>query len=200
MPSLPGVSGRDASILGELARSDESALAFSGLRRRLGLHQQALARSLRRLEREGYVQRTGDGYRLSERGFGAVGDRTVSVRPDAAPAPLAQARLPDHVGAPEVVRSLAHRWFRDLHWYGLSEAPGETVLTWLTQPGGRRVRVRVAAGHFLIEAEADPEAPERPFRAARGLLSALAELYGLLPESNGDDAIAAEVYRPGMAA
>jgi Mn-dependent DtxR family transcriptional regulator len=174
---------REQAVLAELAREGEARVAFQGLRRRLELHQEALSRTLRRLEREGLVAHDDKGYRLTEQGFAALrglplhhGRREVL--------PVVQAVLPPHVSAEGVAEHLAQRWFRGLRWYGQSEAPGETTLTWLAEPGNAMVRVRVAGGTLSLEVEVSPTAPGQGFAAARSVLAALAEVYGLGSEGN----------------
>ncbi|MFN2579474.1 MAG: hypothetical protein ABR607_17545, partial [Pyrinomonadaceae bacterium] len=52
---------------------------------------------------------------------------------------------------------LARRWFRDLRWYGRSDAtPGEVALSWLTIDTGALVRVRFARGMAVLEVELGP--------------------------------------------
>lgn len=185
---------RERAVLAELAREGEARVAFQGLRRRLELHQEALARTLRRLERDGLVAHDDKGYKLTEQGFAALrglalhhGRREVL--------PVLQAVLPPQVTAESVAEHLAHRWFRGLRWYGQSEAPGETTLTWLAEPGNGLVRVRVTGGTLSLEVEMAPASPGRSFAAARSVLSALAELYGLAPDA--PDVASAGAYGDG---
>lgn len=180
---------REVLVLSELARGGEGHVAFQGLRRRLELHQQALTRTLRRLEDNGLVARDGQGYKLTEQGFAALRGRPIEGKARDV-LPVVQALLPPHLGAEGVAAHLARRWFRGLRWYGASEAPGETTLTWLTEPGNAMVRVRVAGGAVTLEVESPPGS--RGFAAARGVLGALAELYGL-----SDDGAPAGAFADG---
>lgn len=178
---------REKAVLSELAREGEARVAFQGLRRRLELHQEALSRTLRRLERNGLVMHDDRGYKLTEQGFAALrglplhgGRREVL--------PVVQAVLPPTLSPEGVAEHLSQRWFRGLRWYGQSEAPGETTLTWLAEPGNAMVRVRVAGGTLSLEIEVNPQSPGQGFAAARGVLSALAELYGIPSEGAGSAA------------
>jgi len=186
MEAPSSLEDREARVLTELSREGEATVAFQGLRRKLELHQEALARTLRRLERDGLVARDEGGYKLTEQGHAAL----RGVVPEGARETLTvvQAVLPPHVDPQGVVEHLGRRWFRGLRWYGRSEAPDETTLTWLAEPGNAKVRVRVAGGTLTLEAEVLPGHHARSFGATRGVLTALAELYGL--HSEDEDAAA----------
>jgi hypothetical protein len=59
--SLPRLDERVRGLLAEFPGS----VAFQGLRRTLGVHPESLTRALRRLERDGEIERTDEGYRLT---------------------------------------------------------------------------------------------------------------------------------------
>lgn len=182
-PPASALEARERAVLSELARDSDALVAFQGLRRRLELHPQSLTRVLRRLRRRGYVLRDARGYRLTELGFSAL-QGAPAASTSAHVLPVLQVLLPARVGPAAVARRLAHRWFRGLRWYGESHGPGETTLTWLTEADRARVRVRVAEGRILLEIEASSQAHDRAFTEARGVLAAIAELYGLGPDSS----------------
>ena len=175
--AAPAIEDRERSVLAELAREVDAWVTFQGLRRQLGVHQQALARTLRRLEADGLVAHDGKGYQLTDRGATALQGHAFP-RPAAAPLPVLEALLPPHVGAGDVAAQLSRRWFGGLRWYAQSEGPGETVLHWMTESGKGRVTVRVHGGALTLEVQADPSDATGGFSAARPVLAALAELYG----------------------
>lgn len=174
----PALEDRELTVLAELASDCDSTVAFQGLRRKLGIHQQALARTLRRLERYGLVQRSDGGYRATCEGCLAAKDRVP--RANHRTVPVVQALLPPHVTPEAVVAHLSRRWFRGLRWYGLASLPGEVTLTWLTDPANAAVRLRIEGASVALEAE-DRGGARDGFLAARAVLSALTELYGLQP-------------------
>lgn len=181
-PVASELEDREKLVLSELAREGEARVAFQGLRRRLELHQEALSRTLRRLQRDGLVAHDDKGYKLTEQGFAALrGLPVTQARREVLP--VVQAMLPPNLSAEGVAEHLSQRWFRGLRWYGQSEAPGETTLTWLAEPGNAMVRVRVSGGTLALEIELAPGAPAQSFGAARSVLAALAELYGLGAQS-----------------
>lgn len=195
--NAPVVPEREASVLAELAREPDGQVAFQGLKRSLDLHQQVLARTLKRLAKDGLVAKDRSGYRLTEQGFAAL------CASDAVPAratprevlSVVQAVLPPHVASKDVADRLERRWFKGLRWYGRTDGPGETTLTWVAPPSaasaGRgdalaaaagddaRVVVRLSGGAVNVEIEMGEDGAG--FAAVRGILSALAEAYGPVP-------------------
>lgn len=170
----PALEDRERSVLAELGRESEAWVSFQGLRRTLGVHQQALARVLRRLEAQGLVAHGGQGYQLTAAGHAALsGAPGVVAR---AQLPVLQALLPSHVDARAVAEQLSRRWFGGLRWYGMSEGPGEWTLHWMA--GRARVTMRVATGSVHVEVEDGVEEAARTFAALRPILAALAEVYG----------------------
>jgi DNA-binding Lrp family transcriptional regulator len=172
----PELEDRERDVVQELARSVDGRTAFQGLRRRLGLHQQALTRTLRRLERQGVVSRSEQGYSLTVQGRAALRGQVPAVKRGEI-LPVLQALLPPSVTADEVADRLARRWFRDLRWYGREDKPGEVALHWLTVDTGSLVRVRFAGGMAVLEVELGRGETLDRFPAAQAVLKALAELY-----------------------
>jgi len=170
-PPAPSLEERERSVLTELAREVDAWVTFQGLRRQLRVHQQALARTLRRLEQAGLVSHAEKGYQLTDAGFAAL--RGEGARADRHVIPVVQALLPPHVAADAVAAQLSRRWFSGLRWYGVSEGPGETCLHWIAGRG--KVTVRIGAGSVTLEVE--DAGDETSFAATRPLLQALAEMY-----------------------
>lgn len=166
---------RERDILAELAREIDAWVSFQGLRRQLGIHQQALARTLKRLESSGWVAHAGKGYQLTDAGFALLREQKVAAasRPVV---PVLQALLPPHVSVGDVAAQLSRRWFGGLRWYGQSEGPGETTLHWMAER--TRVTVRISPGSVTLEVEDAPGSQAQTFGAARPVLAALAEIYG----------------------
>lgn len=174
-PVQAGLEERERDILSELAREVDAWVTFQGLRRQLGVHQQALARTLRRLESSGLISHAGKGYQLTDAGFAVLRGSKASLAPRPV-VPILQALLPPHVSVGDVAAQLSRRWFGGLRWYGQSEGPGETTLHWMAERA--RVTVRISPGSVTLEVEDEPGSPAKPFAAARPVLAALAELYG----------------------
>ncbi|MBI2077259.1 MAG: MarR family transcriptional regulator [Euryarchaeota archaeon] len=164
---------RERLVLSELARDAQAQVAFQGLRRRLGLHPQALVRTLRSLESLGYIRRESDGYRLAAPGAEALGARPAPLPPTLRP--VFAAVLPNHVTSDRIVEKLARRWFNGLRWYGVVATPREQVLTWLTEADGSVVQLRLADGMLGLEAEKPRE--DAGFGLVGPLMEAIAAFY-----------------------
>lgn len=131
---------RDPNVPAEIGHLDERVLsalqglsgrvAFSGLRRVLGAHPESLSRALRRLEREGLVERVDGGYRaLAARPM-------VDARSDRDLRSIAAIELPPGTSPPVFLGRLAGRWFGTLRWVGLLERPQGELLAWARREGG----------------------------------------------------------------
>ncbi|MGC2288244.1 MAG: hypothetical protein WA688_00095 [Thermoplasmata archaeon] len=119
-------------------------MAFNGLRRKLRAHPESLARALRRLEREGLVERADGGYRpLSDGTF----------EPGVAPHDLhsiARIELPRNLDEAAVFGRLAGRWFGSLRWVGIVEQPGRRLLAWARRDGYGEVLLGVHRGVLRV--------------------------------------------------
>lgn len=177
--SAPDLDDRERAILASLPAEGAGRVAFQGLRRRLDLHQQALTRTLRRLQRYDLVEGDDDGYyrlggeRNPPRHRGCCGARPGQ-------APVALGVLPSHLDAERVRDHLGGRWFQGLRWYGWRRGPGGLELQWLTEPRNDLVTLHLDAHRYAVHAEVE-EPPGAGAGAAAAstapLLAALAELF-----------------------
>lgn len=138
-------------------------VAFSGLKRVLRAHPESLARALRRLEREGLIERVDGGYRaLTESPSSAPGlERELR--------PIASIDLPYSATRDAILARLSGRWFGSLRWVGVVERSEERLLAWARRDGsdyvllgidGNHLRVYVPAGPAGVSADADDAAYE----------------------------------------
>lgn len=135
----------------EVLSDSSGTLAFNGLRRALKVHPESLIRALRRLERDGVVQRSGAGYSLRE------------------PAPPLERELPTRtvasvglpMGTPEsdVMGRLAGRWLGPLRWLGIYERPGDPWLVWTI--GSSRTRAILSVRRSQLRVLTDAPASDR---------------------------------------
>jgi DNA-binding HxlR family transcriptional regulator len=142
------------------ARLDEKVLtalhglpgrvAFSGLRRVLGAHPESLARALRRLEREGLVERTDGGYRALGGLPQSVADLTRELRP------IARIDLPLSTPPDTLLGRLSGHWFGSLRWVGVVERPEERLLAWARRDGSGYVLLGIDRGALRVYVPADP--------------------------------------------
>ncbi|MCI4350231.1 MAG: Lrp/AsnC family transcriptional regulator [Thermoplasmata archaeon] len=150
----------DTRIVDELERL-RGRISFGGLRRALAAHPESLSRALRRLEREGVVDRTDDGYRLLTAGGPQPGDPWASDRV------LAELKLPPGFNPTTAVDRLNGRWFGSLRWVGASQRGGEHRLVWSRRDGtgdlvlalqSGSIRILTTNGDERLDAPEDEEA------------------------------------------
>ncbi len=129
-------------------------IPFSGLRRSLGAHPEALVRALRRLEREGLVERSAAGYRSTRPAAELPGaERLLRT--------VARVDLPPGIEPAAVLDRLAGRWFGALRWMGIVERPDQRLLAWARRDGSGSVLLGVSRGAARIYA-ADGAADDGP--------------------------------------
>jgi DNA-binding HxlR family transcriptional regulator len=128
-----------------------SILAFQGLKRKLGLHQETLSRALHRLESDHLVERTEDGYRLTQRGSEII---HVSEQPTKR-SKILETYLPSDISSSDVISRLKYSWFSTLRWLGCSGNNDESELTWVTEDGSTQVRARFEGNRLSIEISPD---------------------------------------------
>jgi DNA-binding Lrp family transcriptional regulator len=156
-------SGNDLAVLqavaGNLGPYEESGkVSFQGIKRKLGLHQETLSRSLHRLEREGLIEKINQDYAISERGESLVaGKRSLqlpAIYGETYAIPIMRTIIPPDATIPAIERSLSHRWFGNLRWYGSSHTEDSTILSWITDDGKIKLFARISEGYLSIESEA----------------------------------------------
>ncbi|HLM70087.1 MAG TPA: hypothetical protein VK423_01720 [Thermoplasmata archaeon] len=128
-PSPAPAGGLDQRVLSTL-QGLQGQIAFSGLRRALHAHPESLSRSLRRLEREGLVERSENGYRALSPPSGGALHGPVDLRP------IAQVDLPPGAPPESVLGRLSGRWFGSLRWVGVVDSPTGRLLAWARRDGG----------------------------------------------------------------
>ena len=168
---LPDVSlgERDADVLAVLSDEDLATFSFEGLKRRLGLHPETLSRILLRLEKEGFVEKTTEGYGVASRinQF----SRTNPIYDGESRVPLLKTFLPSDVSVAQLVLDLRGKWFGFLRWLGLSENGGSVILKWITEDGSIQVEAHISEAALAIEAK---------FLQKRNMNMALKACYQLL--------------------
>lgn len=172
-----GAGHLDERVLTTL-QSLSGRLAFSGLRRYLGTHPESLSRSLRRLEREGLVQRVDGGYRA------LTPAPTVDAAADRGLRSIAQVELPPGTRPQEFLGRLAGRWFGALRWVGLLERPDGELLAWARRDGGGLVLLGLRGPTlciYLPSLREDDDPAEAEEAAYELLYHAAEELRGVSP-------------------
>jgi len=119
-------------------------IAFSGLRRALGAHPESLTRALHRLEREGLVERTRDGYRALAR------EPTVDPGAVSRLRPIAHVKVPPGTAPETVLARLSGRWFGTLRWVGVIDRPSQRLFAWARRDGSGYVLLGIHGGSLRV--------------------------------------------------
>ena len=144
------LSERDVDVLSLVDEEDLATFTFDGLKRRLGLHPETLSRILGRLEEEGIVKKTREGYMVTPK---IAKLKLGAVRREAQIVSLLQTFLPSNMLIQNLISALKGRWFGVLRWLGLSETSEGVTLKWVTEDGGIQVAASISGNSLNIEAK-----------------------------------------------
>jgi DNA-binding Lrp family transcriptional regulator len=137
---------------------DTEYFAFQGIKRKLGLHQETLARAFHRLEKDGFIERIGQAYRLSSKGHSVLGPEDTEFEPTRLPdheiysVPIVRTILPSDVMIEDLFRTLERRWFGNLRWFGSRKGADYVTMTWVTDDGKLKLTARISENMLVIEA------------------------------------------------
>jgi hypothetical protein len=151
--SIPAssVGDRDSDILAFLSEEDFTFFTFEGLKRRLGLHPETLSRILNRLEQEGIVKKTSEGYKVTREIAQHLQLHQNSTHESRVF--LLRTFLPSDMPVQQLTSSLRGRWFGLLRWLGLSETNESITLKWITEDGDIQIDAKIAETQLTIEAK-----------------------------------------------
>lgn len=145
---VPTVSERDADVLSLIDEEALTVFTFDGLKRRLGLHPETLSRILARLEEEGIVKKTANGYTVTPK-INRL--RVQESRREEQLVPLLQTYLPSNMQVQQLITNLKGKWFGLLRWFGLTEDSRGVVLKWITEDGGIQINATIQDSTLTIE-------------------------------------------------
>jgi biotin operon repressor len=151
---------REREVLKLLAKDQNTYFSFQGLRRRLGLHQETLTRTLKRLEEADVIQRSAEGYKLRNNGntfsFNIPTNEVFAK-------PVIDAYLPADIDVTVLFQKLRGHWFSDFRWLGYSHDGNQLSMTWISEDGQMQVQARIGGGKIIIAADsfANNEEPRR---------------------------------------
>lgn len=164
-------SPNDLAVLKAIGEDEDAReLSFQGIKRKLGLHQETLSRSLHRLQRDGFVERLDHAYRISPKGILTIDGEKEKKIPaieqiDPYSVSLLRARLPPDINVSELVNTLSYKWFGNLRWLGSTQTPDSSTLSWMTDDTGLKILVRIKEDVLTIETF--PTGPESISEATR---------------------------------
>jgi len=145
------LSQRDEDVVAFLGEEDFRYFTFEGLKRRLGMHPETLSRILDRLETEGVIKKSSEGYTVKReiakqlRSSAFSGNETRIM--------LLQTFLPSDMPVDMLISNLRGRWFGLLRWLGLAESSEGVALKWVTEDGDIQVDAKMTSNALTIEAK-----------------------------------------------
>jgi hypothetical protein len=141
---------RELEVLKLLSSDHNAYYSFQGLRRRLGLHQETLTRTLKRLEEAHAIEHSPDGYKV--RGSGNTFSFTVRTGvPNTRP--VIEAYLPSQIDVTVLFQKLRGRWFSNFRWLGYSQDGNSLSMSWISEDGRMQLQARINSGKITIAAD-----------------------------------------------
>lgn len=140
---------RECEVLRLLSSEQNAHFSFQGLRRKLGLHQETLTRTLKRLEEASVIERSPEGYKLKGAGHGYT--FTVGTNQSFAK-PIIDAYLPSQVDVTVLFQKLRGRWFSNFRWLGYSSDGSQLTMSWISEDGHMQLQARIGHGKIVIGA------------------------------------------------
>lgn len=172
----PAVAPRDAEVVRTIEEEELTVFTFDGLRRITGTHPETLSRSLGRLEEEGWVVKSPEGYSVTEKA-----KESFTLRPAFSVdkrVPILHTFLPYEASAGIIMAALKGRWFDSMRWVGMSDSEEGLVMKWVTDDGSALIGARFSAGQLDIDAKVAKEADlPKAVRAAHQLMGRISRLY-----------------------
>ena len=138
---------RELEVLKLLSADQHAYYSFQGLRRRLGLHQETLTRTLKRLEEAHAIEHSADGYKV--RGSGNTFSFTVRTG-QSNPKPLIEAYLPSQIDVTVLFQKLRGRWFSNFRWLGYSHDGSILSMSWISEDGRMQLQAKINSGKITI--------------------------------------------------
>ena len=141
---------REIEVLKLLSSEQNAHFSFQGLRRRLGLHQETLTRTLKRLEDARAIERSPDGYTLRKPGNSF--SFTVRTNPPNSK-PVVEAYLPAQVDVTVLFQRLRGRWFGNFRWLGYSHDGNLLSMSWISDDGHMELQAKINSDKITIGAD-----------------------------------------------
>jgi len=150
------------SLLNQDSDVNDAQYTFNGLVRKLGIHQQSLARSLHRLESAGLVKKTDYGYKLTKNLDSMLVKKSridlenlskrISHQYEQFEQIL-QLYIPTDIKVEDVIDKLLGKWFGTLRWIGIIEGDGGHVLQWASSDK-YHINLKLVSRYAVVESDA----------------------------------------------
>jgi DNA-binding Lrp family transcriptional regulator len=170
------LSGKDAEIVRAIEEEGLTVFTFDGLRRITGTHPETLSRSLERLEDDGVLVRSSEGYSITDSAREAF--ELKPAHSDATRIPILHTFLPYEASSAKIVSALKGRWFDTIRWVGMAGGEEGLVMKWVTEDGSALIDAKFGAGQLDIDAKISKESDlPKAVRAAHQLMGRISKLY-----------------------
>jgi DNA-binding transcriptional ArsR family regulator len=141
---------REREVLKFLSSEQNAYFSFQGLRRRLGLHQETLTRTLKRLEEANVIERSAQGYKVKT----PSNEFSFTVRTNATfSKPIVDAYLPPQVDVTVLFQRLRGRWFSNFRWLGYSTDGDHMSMSWISEDGQMQLHARLTNRKISISVD-----------------------------------------------
>jgi DNA-binding transcriptional ArsR family regulator len=175
LPPQYDLSERATNVLSLIDEEDLTTFTFDGLKRRLGLHPETLSRILSRLEEEGIVKKTSEGYTVTQK---LTRLKLHPTRPQTQSVSILQTYLPSNMLTQQLITALSGKWFGILRWLGISETSEGVTLKWVTEDGGIQIAANIAGNELNIDAKfLHDNNLDLALKAAYQLMAHIGKLY-----------------------
>jgi DNA-binding Lrp family transcriptional regulator len=176
VPSYSALSERDADVLSLIDEENLAVFTFDVLRRRLGLHPETLSRILDRLEEEGIVKKTAEGYRVIPK-LTALKLHSKQ-HSEIESVSLLQTFLPSNIFPHQLISELRGKWFGILRWLGIAETSAGVSLKWVTEDGSIQLAASISGNALSIDAKFLSEHNlDLALKATYQLMSKIGKMY-----------------------
>ena len=170
------MNSRDAEVIRTIEEEGLSVFTFDGLRRITGTHPETLSRTLERLEEDGMVVRSPEGYSTTGKAKEAVAIHLAYETGKRVP--ILRTYLPYGASLNGLVSALMGRWFDIMRWVGMAETEDGVVLKWVTDDGSALIDAKLSMGMLDVEAKLKKEGDlPQAVRAAHQLVGWISRLY-----------------------
>ena len=174
-PDFYSLNERDTDVLSLIDEEGLTTFTFDGLKRRLGLHPETLSRILSRLEQEGMVKKSPEGYTVTPK---ITKLKFHTTRDEASSVSLLQTFLPSDMLNERLIVDLKGKWFGVLRWLGMSENSEGVTLKWITEDGGIQIAAIISEIELNIEAKFLSDTNlNLALKAAYQLMAQIGKLY-----------------------
>jgi len=175
LPPYYSLSERDTDVLSLIEEENLTIFTFDGLKRRLGLHPETLSRILSRLEEEGMVEKTPEGYKVTPK---ITRLKLNPTRRETQNVSLLQTFLPSNMLTQQLISELKGKWFGILRWLGISETSEGVTLKWVTEDGGIIIGANISGTELNIEAKfLSDNSLDLALKATYQLMAQIGKLY-----------------------